>query len=183
MFLEGHLHGWQNFGLNPDHANSRIRCLESQSHPGNQSSAPDRHNELVRRARKRWLAVAAALVAVALPAAALATGLARRGHHRHHQRHQPAGGLYGRATKGPLTPVCRVGVPCTGPARNVRLLFVRNGHVLRVRTRPDGRYRVALPKGRYRLRSKVGMGVVRPQRVSVPRRFIRVDLFLDTGIR
>lgn len=94
-------------------------------------------------------------------------------------------GLYGNVTMGPLMPVCREGVPCDGPARHERLLFVRNRHVVaRTRTSQTGTYRISLPAGRYTIRSKIGFGVVKPPSITVPRgRFRRVDLSLDTGIR
>ena len=41
----------------------------------------------------------------------------------------PRSGLYGSVRRGPLTPVCRVGVACDAPARNVILTFSRTGLV------------------------------------------------------
>jgi hypothetical protein len=121
------------------------------------------------------LAVAAALASAAVAWATTAQ-----------QRHAPRAGLYGHVTIGPLAPVCRVGMSCDGPAPpHTRLLFVRRGHVVaRTRTKADSTYRIALRPGRYTIRSKVGMGVVKPPVVRVVhRRFIRVDLSIDTGIR
>ncbi|HEX9416883.1 MAG TPA: carboxypeptidase-like regulatory domain-containing protein [Gaiellaceae bacterium] len=94
-------------------------------------------------------------------------------------------GLYGHATKGPLTPVCREGVPCDGPAGSARLLIVRGARlVAQTRTDASGKYRIRLRPGRYTVKSKIGFGVVKPSTVTVPHgRFARVDLFVDTGIR
>ena len=66
---------------------------------------------------------------------------------------RPQGGLYGTVTKGPLRPVCRQGVPCTGPAAGVTLVFRRDRAVAaQTTTRKDGSYRVALKPGRYTVR-------------------------------
>ena len=113
------------------------------------------------------------ILGVALPAAAAET--AKR----------PRSGLFGHATKGPLTPVCRVGVPCYGPADNAKILFVRRGHIVaQTRTDSDGDYRIALRPGRYAIKSKIGFGVVKPTAADVRRgRYSRADLSLDTGIR
>ena len=97
-------------------------------------------------------------------------------------------GLRGVVMRGPVTPVCMVGQPCDEPAANVRLVFLRNGKaVARVRTGRDGRYRLALAPGVYRVRTAVrptiGRGI-EPQTVRVPRgRYARVDFSIDTGIR
>jgi len=40
-----------------------------------------------------------------------------------------ATGLQGYVKRGPTRPVCRVGVPCTEPARGVKLIFSRSGKV------------------------------------------------------
>lgn len=98
------------------------------------------------------------------------------------------GGLHGIVTRGPTTPVCRVGVPCTAPARGAVLVFERNGHVVRrVHVGLHGRYAVRLVPGVYTVavtpRPRVGSGI-RPRRVWVRRgRDSRVDFSIDTGIR
>ena len=57
-------------------------------------------------------------------------------------------GLYGSVVISPAQPVCRVGVPCTAPAKNTWLTFSAHGRrVARTRTDLRGRYRVALPAG------------------------------------
>ena len=95
-------------------------------------------------------------------------------------------GLYGKVTKGPLTPVCTDAAPCEGPAAGMPLVFSRNGAVVaRTRTGDDGRYRVALKPGRYAVRAgPARFNTTDPARASVPQTgFRRVDFFVDTGIR
>jgi hypothetical protein len=98
------------------------------------------------------------------------------------------GALHGVVTRGPTTPVCRVGVPCTAPARGAVLAFAQNGRVVRrVHVGVHGRYAVHLPPGVYTVtvspRPRVGSGI-RPLRVWVRRgRDSRVNFTIDTGIR
>lgn len=94
--------------------------------------------------------------------------------------------LYGTAMKGPLTPVCRISVPCSGPAAYARVTFTGPHGITRtVGADAYGNYWVALRPGRYRVTSTIGMGVVDPGTVQARRgaRLTRVDLMLDTGIR
>jgi hypothetical protein len=97
---------------------------------------------------------------------------------------QPSG-LYGLVMRGPVTPVCQVGVPCDEPAANVTFLLVRNGKSHRVRTNAAGRYRIRLAPGRYVIaRTNWGPGSIKPASALVPYgRFARVNIFIDTGIR
>lgn len=97
-------------------------------------------------------------------------------------------GLHGTVMRGPTTPVCRVGVPCSVPAAGARLLFVRHHHVIaQVRVRKNGSYAVRLAPGVYtvvvRPLPRIGTGI-RPQRVRVlagpPR---KLNFWIDTGIR
>ena len=97
-------------------------------------------------------------------------------------------GLYGVATRGPISPVCVVELPCDEPASHVTFAFSRNGDVVgRAVTDVDGRYRVHLPAGLYTVRRVSVTGIDRrldPNEVRVrPRRFVRVDFSIDTGIR
>jgi hypothetical protein len=90
--------------------------------------------------------------------------------------------------RGPVMPVCMVGKPCDEPAANVKLVFLRNGKTAgSVLTGRDGRYRVALAPGVYRVRAPgwPALGsVIKPQTVRVPRgRCARVNFSIDTGIR
>lgn len=97
-------------------------------------------------------------------------------------------GLYGKVLIEPAMPVCKLGTPCSRPAKDLKLAFVRNGRVVKTTTTDDlGRYRVALPAARYTVRPRV-QPVVRqgfqPTRATVPRgRFARRDFTLDIGIR
>ena len=96
-------------------------------------------------------------------------------------------GLYGTVTKGPTQPVCRQGVPCSGPAAGITLTFRRNTDaVARVRTSSLGRYRIRLAPGVYTVTTNAKpFGVIPfPRRAWVaPARFRRVDFEIDTGIR
>lgn len=97
-------------------------------------------------------------------------------------------GLWGFVRRGPITPVCVQGRPCSAPAANVTIVFARGGReAARVTTRRDGSYRVALTPGVYRARTLaklvIGRGLT-PARVTVVSgRRARVDFALDTGIR
>jgi hypothetical protein len=97
-------------------------------------------------------------------------------------------GLRGLVTRGPIVPVCAVEQPCDEPAKNVTLVFLRNGHVVRsAKTNEKGRYRVALAPGLYAVRLKARQSIGRglqPERARVAaNRFRRVDFSIDTGIR
>ena len=97
-------------------------------------------------------------------------------------------GLRGLVTRGPIAPVCAAGQPCSEPAKDVTLVFSRNGRVVRrARTNDQGRYRVALVPGLYTVRltprPRIGRGL-EPVRARVVRaRFRRLDFSIDTGIR
>jgi hypothetical protein len=97
-------------------------------------------------------------------------------------------GLWGVVIRGPISPVCTAEQPCSAPAKDVTLVFVRNGKVVRrATTNVKGRYRVRLPVGLYTVRlpakPRVGRGL-EPVRARVaPARFRRVDFSIDTGIR
>jgi hypothetical protein len=98
-------------------------------------------------------------------------------------------GLQGLVTKGPTTPVCRVGRPCTAPAQ-VTLLFRRTlpvARTYRARSGADGRYRIVLPPGFYTVSTveKIGLARnIRPVRVHVRTAHVdRLDFSIDTGIR
>jgi hypothetical protein len=99
-------------------------------------------------------------------------------------------GLRGLVTRGPIAPVCAVEQPCSEPAKDVTLVFSRNGRVVRrTRTNDQGRYRVALAPGLYAVRLPTGQRLtigrgLEPTRARVVSgRFRRVDFSIDTGIR
>jgi hypothetical protein len=98
-----------------------------------------------------------------------------------------SGGLKGRVMRGPIMPVCRIGVPCDEPARGVKLVFSRSGKVVATATtNQKGWYRVTLRPGRYAVRTN-RRGFERrttPSSANVPRdRVARRDFHIDTGIR
>ena len=96
-------------------------------------------------------------------------------------------GLFGVVKRGPIAPVCRVDVPCDAPTKVTLVFSRRGGKVTRVRSAPNGRYRLALAPGYYDIRTveKIGIGSLpRPHAVHVRAgHWDRIDLFIDTGIR
>ena len=90
--------------------------------------------------------------------------------------------LHGTVTIGPLTPVCRVGTPCEGPAKRAKLTFSHAGRAISVKTDAAGRYRVTLAAGSWRVRSNVGMSI-EPPSVVVRAGSHRANFAIDTGIR
>jgi hypothetical protein len=115
-------------------------------------------------------AVALALVAAALVPVATA---------------QPRGGLYGTVTRGPTSPVCRVGVACNEPAARTTFLLIRKGETTRAKTDAAGHYRVHLAPGRYTVsKGNWGPGGISPSSVVVPAaRFAHRNFAIDTGLR
>jgi hypothetical protein len=89
--------------------------------------------------------------------------------------------LKGIVTIGPVTPVCRVGVPCDRPAAHVVLTFNSGGRAVRTTTSASGTYVVKLVPGSYTVRSSAGMRIA-PERLTV-RAAGRRDFAIDTGIR
>jgi hypothetical protein len=96
-------------------------------------------------------------------------------------------GLHGIVTRGPTTPVCQVGTPCSEPAVGAVLVFSRNGRTAaRVKAGPGGRYTVRLRAGYYAVRidPPQRIGGLKPQNVRVRAGVnARVDFQIDTGIR
>lgn len=98
----------------------------------------------------------------------------------------PRSGLYGTVRRGPITPVCRVGVACDAPARNVILTFSRTGLVRKTQANEQGAYRIGLPPGIYSVRTnaKTFGQTPRPARVRVRAGHSDKIVFtIDTGIR
>ena len=92
-------------------------------------------------------------------------------------------GLFGNVSRGPISPVCVAGQPCTAPAVGAVLVFSRGGTtVARVTVHANGSYRIGLAPGRYAVRSSYRR--LEPTTVLVrtgaPK---RVDFSIDTGIR
>jgi|SRR6266404_3653411 hypothetical protein len=92
------------------------------------------------------------------------------------------GVLYGSVTIGPLTPVCRVGTPCDGPAKQATLTFTHGGRAVSTKTDVAGRYRLRLPVGTWMVRASAGMSM-KPTAVSVRAGIHRANFSIDTGIR
>jgi hypothetical protein len=115
------------------------------------------------------VAVVTALLVLALPAAAGSSTTTT--------------GLRGHVTIGPLTPVCRPGTPCSGPAKRVTLSFRHVFVVTNATTDAYGNYMVKLGSGTYVVKANKGMSI-RPVSVSVVGGRMRVVNFaIDTGIR
>ncbi len=99
-----------------------------------------------------------------------------------------ASGFHGVVMRGPVQPVCKVGQPCSEPAKGATLVFSHAGHVVaRVHVADDGHYAVHLASGYYDVRTAVahpvGRGIM-PQHVHVARGvYGRLDFEIDTGIR
>jgi hypothetical protein len=97
-------------------------------------------------------------------------------------------GLHGVVMRGPIAPMCVAEEPCTAPAKNVTLLFSRNGRIVgRAVTDSAGRYRLRLPAGVYAVRRPPPLGIgrgIEPNHARVyAGRFVRLDFSIDTGIR
>jgi hypothetical protein len=94
-------------------------------------------------------------------------------------------GLYGVVTRGPITPVCTVDKPCTAPYAKATLVFSQPGMTARrVTSDAQGKYRIALPPGRWSLRVQGSHFGWTPTAVLVPRtRYGHVNVHVDTGIR
>jgi hypothetical protein len=96
--------------------------------------------------------------------------------------------LHGTITRGPTTPVCQVGKPCSEPMAGAVLVFRRDGVIAaRARSDANGRYSVSLRVGTYAVslsvRPKLGSGI-KPQTIILRRAArTRIDFFVDTGIR
>lgn len=100
----------------------------------------------------------------------------------------PNQGIRGVVTLGPTCPVQREGESCERPLAAVLYLsrIGSHGPARVVRSGADGRFRVALPVGRYRLkpRNAAPYPHAEPQTVTVRAgRFTAVSVAYDTGIR
>jgi hypothetical protein len=94
-------------------------------------------------------------------------------------------GLYGVVTRGPTKPVCTVDMPCTAPYAHATLVFTRSGLTARKAvTDAQGKYRIALPPGRWSLSVQSSHFGWSPRAVTVPSgRYARANVDVDTGIR
>src|SRR2546427_493050 len=92
-------------------------------------------------------------------------------------------GVAGVITRGPITPVCAVEVPCDGPAAGVAVdLLQANVVIAHTKTGVDGRYYVLAAPGNYVVRATGRLLSPRVTRVQAGR-FAEVDFKIDTGIR
>jgi len=95
----------------------------------------------------------------------------------------PPSGAFGTVIRGPITPVCSAGKPCSEPAAGAVLTFVRAGHpAVRATVGPTGSYRIRLAPGRYAVRTRsmrIAPAVLRIRPASMA----HVDFSIDTGIR
>jgi hypothetical protein len=71
-------------------------------------------------------------------------------------------GFHGFVEKGPTTPVCRAGQPCTAPAQ-VTLVFrnMRTTRTFRTRSNTQGAYRILLTPGYYTVTTVERIGLAR----------------------
>ena len=96
-----------------------------------------------------------------------------------------ATGFRGYVKRGPTMPVCRVGVPCTAPAKGVKLNFSRAGRLAATATTNNrGWYRVVLPAGRYTVSTSAQRSAFGPRTATARKgRMVRQDFLIDTDIR
>ena len=95
-------------------------------------------------------------------------------------------GLHGTVRRGPVTPVCRAGVPCDAPAANIILTFSSAGVARKTRTDQHGAYRIGLPPGIYAVRtnSKPFGQTPKPAKVHVRvGHNDKIPFTIDAGIR
>jgi hypothetical protein len=97
-------------------------------------------------------------------------------------------GLYGKVSRGPVTPVCVAERPCSRPAAGTTLEFVRRGAVAaHVVTARDGTYRVPLQAGVYLVKIATSTTLGRridPTSVRVAAAaWSRQNFSIDSGIR
>ena len=93
-------------------------------------------------------------------------------------------GLRGVVTRGPTKPVCVVDLPCSAPAKNVVVTFTRGSSSRSVTTDANGRYRIALAPGSWKIVIAYARFGYRPRSAVVPVGRVAVrNIAIDTGIR
>lgn len=98
----------------------------------------------------------------------------------------PSSGLAGFVLRTPAVPICMPRVPCLAPAAGVVLAFGRGGSDrAHAKSGSDGRYRVLLAPGTYRIRVTQPLAWrVRPATATVyAGRLRHLNVYLDTGVR
>lgn len=101
-----------------------------------------------------------------------------------------ASGIAGSATIGPITPVCRVGVPCSAPLRErfTVIATLPSGQLYKqTQSTAAGLFTLSLPPGNYTVFGQRSAGLVSrssPVAVTVVQnQYQQVGLSFDTGIR
>ena len=101
----------------------------------------------------------------------------------------PTTGLTGTVTRGPITPVCRVDVPCDAPF-SASFTVQQNGRqVAQFRSDQNGQFTVLLQPGAYSVVPGTDAPIISPERqtrsvtVADTGRLTVVQLSFDTGIR
>jgi hypothetical protein len=134
---------------------------------------------------------APARLLAALTAAALAIAGCSHSDGRADQSTASYGTLAGQVTLGPISPVSRPDIPAppSPPVAGAELKIVdsKGAVAATARTGADGRYRLTLPSGNYRVELGSGLsGMARnlPSMVAIsPGGETRLDIWVDTGIR
>ena len=93
----------------------------------------------------------------------------------------------GSVVRGPVAPVCRVGIPCSAPVPGLPLVFLASGvEIAHVKTDDTGHFTLSLAPGTYQVKTTRRLALAGP----VPRTFrvlrgqvTRLRLLLDTEIR
>jgi hypothetical protein len=100
------------------------------------------------------------------------------------------GGIYGKVSRGPVTPVCVAAQPCYVPAPGVILAFTRDARIVaHVESGAGGLYRIALAPGVYTVRelrpaSALAPPLMKPVIVRVAAHVWTLEnLVIDTSIR
>lgn len=99
----------------------------------------------------------------------------------------PTTGLTGTVTRGPVTPVCRVDVPCSAPITGNFAVMQGMKTVATFRSNAEGQFTVMLYPGEYAVKQVDGPSVSpfnQPKTVTVAKSGLTtVHLEFDTGIR
>lgn len=101
----------------------------------------------------------------------------------------PTTGLMGVVMRGPITPVCRIDVPCDSPFAAAFTVRQAGRQVSQFQSDPAGQFTVYLDPGAYTIVPSVDAPVISPASQAKPvtvedtGRLTAVRLMFDTGIR
>ena len=100
----------------------------------------------------------------------------------------PTTGLTGTVSRGPITPVCRVDVPCDAPFSATFGVELGGKHLTDFHSDTDGHFTVFLAPGTYRITPAADAPLLAPSSQSKPVEvgasgLTTVQLQFDTGIR